>query len=92
MTRQFSENSPPYSSVGEQERTRAFLFSQSLGRGTIARHFQRIYQVVIVDQRALAFHLVGQERSCGVFACAGKGVNPDESAGRLGLGGRQAGS
>ena len=37
-----------------------------------------------MDQRALAFHLVGQERSCGAFACAGKGVNPDESAGRLG--------
>lgn len=53
----------------------------------MSRHFHRIYQVVIVDQRALAFHLVGQERCCDVFACAGKGIDPDESAGGLGLGG-----
>ena len=64
-----------------------FLFSQSPVSGTIARHFYRIYQVVIVDQCALAFHLVSQERCCDVFACTGKGIDPDESAGGSGLGG-----
>ena len=63
------------------------LFSQSAVSRTIVRHFHRIYQVVIVDQRALAFHLVGQERSCGVFAFAGKGIDPDKSAGGLCSGG-----
>ena len=41
---------------------------------------------MIVDRLALAFHLVFQERSCGVFACAWKGIDPDDSAGGLSLG------
>ena len=55
-----------------------FIFPQRPIHRVVARHSNCIDKVVILDQRALAFHqLVDQDRGYGVFACAGESVDPD---------------